>query len=135
MGTSRYFDQTIFRESSAADQIFEERSGEIFQTSAKESFVDVHLQSPCPDDDVVRAIDRSCDECQQKTSVQNGSVSATIDKHEDLTEPNTPVDKFDYRGRPPTYVAKLGLSTIRITNPVELEGILQEVGKLWRNLL
>lgn len=135
MGTSRYFDQTIFEESLAADQIFEEKSGDIFQTNAKESFVDVHLQSPCPDDGVVRAIDGFSHEPQQKTSLQNGSKPAMLGKYEDLTEPNTPLDKCDYRGRPPTYVAKLGLSPIRITNPVELEDILQKVGKLWRNFL
>ena len=134
MGTSPYFDRMMFWESSATDRIFEERSGGIFQTSVQDSFVDVHVQTRCPDDGIVRATVGSSHDRQLKTSVQFESSPATANIFKDLTAPDKPVDKCEYICQPPNYVPERGLSPMRIRDPVKLEDTLKKVGKLWRHV-
>ena len=130
MRTSLYFDRVIVKESSLAERFFEERSGDIFQTDGKESFVDVHLLRR-PDDDTVGAIDSCNDEYQPKISVQTGDLPAPLGCFRDLTGSNRLEEKYDY---PPRYNAEPELIPMKIKDPLELNGVLQKVGKLWRNL-
>ena len=127
MRTSPYFDWVLVRESSMAEQEFRESSGDIFQTHGKESFVDVHL-APRADDSIVRAI-INCNELYQP---KISNLPARVGSFVDLTDSNRPEDKYDH---PPTYDAKPELISMKIKDRVELEGVLQKVGKLPRNVL
>ena len=93
--------------------------------------MDVHLV-PRADGSNVRAIVSCNDVYQQKISVQTADLPATVGSFGDLTGSNRPEDKYDY---PPTYDAKPELISMKIKDPMELEGVLQKVGKLSRNVL
>ena len=49
MKASPYFEQALFyTQTPATDQFFEESSNDLFQINGKESYIDIHDQSPYP---------------------------------------------------------------------------------------
>lgn len=121
--TSPYFDQTVFEESLAADQILREESDEVFASRLEDSFVDIDIRPDKADNIQINAMPEAGNE-QQHT--KSGAVSTAWYAPEDPPQPSS------YPGqKPPNCVARLGLCLKTIMDPARLKRLLQNVGKLW----
>ncbi|MCJ1263928.1 hypothetical protein MMC22_003798 [Lobaria immixta] len=111
MEPSTYLEQILFyNQSSATDQILEERSSEIFEEVEAQSFVKIHVQIQ----DSYNSSSLSFN--QQKGPTHLDAEAASI--------PSSPVDHSDYFGRdPPRYVGSPGLHYRSVSNAQDLKNI------------